>query len=153
VKIYDPTDDSLIGEFGLTVGGWDNWRAKKWERCFMVVREPTGEAQFLYPDAIGPGPVLRMELWVREVDGYGQQPTSLYGSPREIIEYAIAVNNEVTADLQRVRLMTVEDRLEADETYQRLKAEREHLKRAIIERRGSDVADTASNPPEPRGSP
>jgi hypothetical protein len=47
----------------------------------------------------------------------------------------------------------VEDRLQADETYQRLKAEREHLKRAIIERRGSDVADTASNPPEPRGSP
>jgi hypothetical protein len=61
VEIYDPADDSLIGEFGLTVGGWDNWRAKKWQRCFMVVREPVSGAQFLFPDIIAPEPLLHMD--------------------------------------------------------------------------------------------
>ena len=127
MKIYDPDDDSLIGEFELTVGGWDNWRAKTWQRCFMVVREPTPEAVFLVPESVAAEPLLRMELWIKEFD-YQHQPKSLYGAPRNIIEYAIAVNSEVTADLQRRRLMTIEDRLLADETYQRLKTKREHLK-------------------------
>jgi hypothetical protein len=73
-----------------------------------------------------------MELWVKEFDEYSQQPKSLYGAPRNIIQYAIAVNNEVTADMQRLRLMSVEDRLLADETYERLKAEREQLKYALV---------------------
>jgi hypothetical protein len=133
VEIYDPTDDSLIGDFGLTAGGWDNWRAKRWERCFMVVREPTPEPTFLFPDTLAQESLLRMELWVKEFDEYSQQPKSLYGAPRNIIEYAIAVNNEVTADMQRLRLMTVEDRLLVDETYQRLKAEREQLKKVLVE--------------------
>jgi hypothetical protein len=133
VEIYDPTDDSLIGEFGLTAGGWDNWRAKRWERCFIVVREPTPEPTFLFPDTLGQEPLLRMELWVKEFDEFSQQPTSLYGAPRKIIEYAIAVNNEITADMQRLRLMTIEDRLLADEAYERSKAAREQLKRALVE--------------------
>jgi hypothetical protein len=133
VQIYDPTDESLIGEFGLTAGGWDNWRGKRWERCFIFVREPTTEPTFLFPDTLAQGALLRMELWVKEFDEYSQQPKSLYGAPRKVIEYAIAVDNEVTADMQRLRLMTVEDRLLADETYQRLKAEREQLKKALVE--------------------
>ena len=133
VEIYDPTDDSLIGEFGLTVGGWDNWRAKKWERCVMVVREPGPDAQFLFPDTLAAGPLLRMELWVKAFDEYLQLPKSLYGSPRRIIEYAIAINNEVTADMQRIRLMTVEDRLAADAIYLKLRAEREQLRRGLSE--------------------
>jgi hypothetical protein len=133
VKIYDPVDDSLIGEFELTVGGWDNWRAKQWQRCFMVVREPTPEAVFLVPESVVAEPLLRMELWVKEFD-YQQQPKSLYGAPRNIIEYAIAVNCEVTADLQRTRLMTIEHRLVADETYQRLKAKREQMKMLLSDR-------------------
>jgi hypothetical protein len=132
VEIYDPTDDSLIGEFGLTAGGWDNWRTKRWERCFMVVREPTPEPTFLFPDTLAQESVLRMELWVKEFDEYSQLPKSLYGAPRNIIEYAIAVNNEVTADMQRLRLMTIEDRRLVDETYEKLKAERERL-RGLLE--------------------
>jgi len=133
VEIYDPTDDSLIGEFGLTAGGWDNWRSKRWERCFMVVREPTPEPTFLFPDTLAQESVLRMELWVKEFDEYSQLPKSLYGAPRNIIEYAIAVNNEVTADMQRLRLMTIEDRRLVDETYEKLKAERERLRRGLLE--------------------
>jgi len=133
VRIYDPADDSFIGEFGLTIGGWDNWRSKKWERCAMVVREPTPEAHFLLPETIAPEPLLRMELWVKEFDDYLQQPKSLYGWPRKVIEYAIAVGNEVTADLARLRLMTIEDRLRADESYQQLKVEREQIKKSIVE--------------------
>jgi hypothetical protein len=136
VRIYDPADDSLIGEFGLTAGGWDNWRAKGWERCSMVVREPTPEPTFLFPDTLGQESPLRMELWVKEFDEFSQQPKSLYGSPRNIIEYAIAVNNEVTADMQRMRLMTIEDRLHADETYDKLKAEREQMRKALMEGNG-----------------
>jgi hypothetical protein len=132
VEIYDPIDDSLIGEFGLTAGGWDNWRAKRWARCFMVVREPTPEPTFLVPDTLAQQSHLRMELWVKEFDESFQQPKSLYGTPRNVIEYAIAVNDEVTADMQRLRLMTVADRLLADETYERLKAEREHLKIDLV---------------------
>jgi hypothetical protein len=132
VEIYDPTDDSLIGEFGLTAGGWDNWRTKRWERCFMVVREPTPEPTFLFPDTLAQESVLRMELWVKEFDEYSQLPKSLYGAPRNIIEYAIAVNNEVTADMQRLRLMTIEDRRLVDETYEKLKAERERLRRGLL---------------------
>lgn len=133
MEIYDPTDDSLIGEFGLTAGGWDNWRSKRWERCFMVVREPTPEPTFLFPDTLAQESVLRMELWVKEFDEYSQLPKSLYGAPRNIIEYAIAVNNEVTADMQRLRLMTIEDRRLVDETYEKLKAERERLRRGLLE--------------------
>ena len=133
MEIYDPTDDSLIGEFGLTAGGWDNWRTKRWERCFMVVREPTPEPTFLFPDTLAQESVLRMELWVKEFDEYSQLPKSLYGAPRNIIEYAIAVNNEVTADMQRLRLMTIEDRRLVDETYEKLKAERERLRRGLLE--------------------
>jgi hypothetical protein len=133
VRIYDPADDSLIGEFGLTAGGWDNWRAKGWERCSMLVREPTLEPTFLFPDTLGQEPSLRMELWVKEFDQYLQLPKSLYGSPRNIVEYAIAVNNEVTADMQRMRLMTIEDRFQADETYDKLKAEREQMRKALME--------------------
>jgi hypothetical protein len=133
VKIYDPRDDSFIGEFGLTVGGWDNWRTRKWERCFMPVREPIAEAQFLFPDTSASQPVLRMELWVREFDEFLQQPRSLYGSPRKVIEYAIAVDDEVMADLARMRLMTIEDRIAADKTYRKLKAEREHLKKGLAQ--------------------
>ena len=133
MEIYDPADDSLIGEFGLTAGGWDNWRVKRWERCFMVVREPTPEPTFLFPDTLAQESLLRMELWVKEFDEFSQQPRSLYGEPRHIIEYAIAVNNEVTADMQRLRLMTIEDRLLADEAYERCKAERERLKNALLE--------------------
>lgn len=132
MEIYDPTDDSLIGEFGLTAGGWDNWRTKRWERCFMVVREPTPEPTFLFPDTLAQESVLRMELWVKEFDEYSQLPKSLYGAPRNIIEYAIAVNNEVTADMQRLRLMTIEDRRLVDETYEKLKAERERLRRGLL---------------------
>jgi len=76
---------------------------------------------------------LRMELWVKEFDEFSQQPKSLYGSPRDIIEYAIAVNNEVTADMQRMRLMTIEDRLQADETYDKLKVQREQMRKALME--------------------
>lgn len=131
MQIYDPVDDGLIGEFGLTVGGWDNWRAKNWQRCFMIVREPVSEAQFLFPDIMAPEPLLQMELWIREFDEFLQQPKSLYGAPRAIIEYAIAVDNEVTADLHRARLMTIEDRLRADEAYQELKSKRQAMKRAL----------------------
>ena len=99
----------------------------------MVVREPTPEPTFLFPDTLGQEAPLRMELWVKEFDEYLQQPKSLYGSPRNIIEYAIAVNNEVAADMQRMRLMTIEDRFEADETYDKLKAEREHMRKALVE--------------------
>lgn len=133
VKIYDPTDDSLIGEFGLTVGGWDNWRTKQWGRCVMVVREPGPDAQFLFPDTMAAGPLLRMELWVKDFDEYLQLPKSLYGTPRKIIEYAIAVNNEVMADMQRTRLMILEDRLEADAHYLKLRAEREQLRQGLNE--------------------
>jgi hypothetical protein len=98
----------------------------------MVVREPTPEPTFLFPDTLGQEPPLRMELWVKEFDEYSQQPKSLYGSPRHIIEYAIAVNNEVSADMQRMRLMTIEDRLQADETYDKLKAEREQMRKGLI---------------------
>jgi len=133
VKIYDPTDDSLIGEFGLTVGGWDNWRTKRWGRCVMVVREPGPDAQFLFPDTVAAGPLLRMELWVKDFDEYLQLPKSLYGTPRKIIEYAIAVNNEVMADMQRTRLMILEDRLEADAHYLKLRAEREQLRQGLNE--------------------
>ena len=136
MRIYDPVDDSLIGEFGLTAGGWDNWRAKGWERCSIVVQEPTPEPTFLFPDTLGQESSLRMELWVKEFDEFSQQPKSLYGSPRNIIEYAIAVNNEVTADMQRMRLMTIEDRLQADETYDKLKAEREQMRKALMEGNG-----------------
>jgi hypothetical protein len=73
-----------------------------------------------------------MELWVKEFDEYSQLPKSLYGAPRNIIEYAIAVNNEVTADMQRLRLMTIEDRRLVDETYEKLKAERERLRRGLL---------------------
>lgn len=102
----------------------------------MVVREPTPEPTFLFPDTLGQESPLRMELWVKEFDEHSQQPKSLYGSPRNIIEYAIAVNNEVTADMQRMRLMTIEDRLQADETYDKLKAEREKMRKALIEGNG-----------------
>jgi hypothetical protein len=60
-------------------------------------------------------------------------PKSLYGTPRKIIEYAIAVNNEVMADMQRTRLMILEDRLEADAHYLRLRAEREQLRQGLNE--------------------
>jgi hypothetical protein len=102
----------------------------------MVVREPTPEPTFLFPDTLGQDPPLRMELWVKEFDEYSQQPKSLYGSPRNIIEYAIAVNNEVTADMQRMRLMTIEDRLQADETYGKLKEEREQMRKILLEGNG-----------------
>jgi hypothetical protein len=102
----------------------------------MVVREPTPEPTFLFPDMLGQESLLRMELWVKELDEFSQQPKSLYGSPRNIIEYAIAVNNEVTADMQRMRLMTIEDRLQADESYDKLKAEREQMRKAIMEGNG-----------------
>jgi len=98
----------------------------------MVVREPTLEPTFLFPDTLGQEPTLRMELWVKEFDQFSQQPTSLYGSPRNVIEYAIAVNNEVTADMQRMRLMTIEDRLQADEIYHKLKAEREQMRKGLM---------------------
>jgi len=77
-----------------------------------------------------------MELWVKEFDEYSQQPKSLYGSPRDIIEYAIAVNNEVTADMKRMRLMTIEDRFEADQAYDKLKTEREQMRKALSEGNG-----------------
>jgi hypothetical protein len=147
VEIYDPADDSLIGEFGLTVGGWDNWRAKKWQRCFMVVREPVSGAQFLFPDIIAPEPLLHMELWIREFDEFLQQPKSIYGVPREIIEYAIAVDNEVTADLQRARLMTIEDRLQADAAYQELKTKRQAMKSALSAGHGLGTEDAESDCP------
>lgn len=99
----------------------------------MVVREPTPEPTFLFPDTLAQESVLRMELWVKEFDEYSQLPKSLYGAPRNIIEYAIAVNNEVTADMQRLRLMTIEDRRLVDETYEKLKAERERLRRGLLE--------------------
>jgi hypothetical protein len=99
----------------------------------QVVREPTPGPTFLFPDTLAQEFLLRMELWVREFDEYAQQPKSLYGAPRNIIVYAIAVNNEVTADMQRLRLMTVEDRLLADETFERRKVEREQLKKALVE--------------------
>jgi hypothetical protein len=102
----------------------------------MVVREPTPEPTFLFPDTLGQEPPLRMELWVKEFDEYSQLPKSLYGSPRNIIEYAIAVNNEVTADMQRMRLMTIEDRLQADETYGKLKGEREQMRKILLEGNG-----------------
>ena len=102
----------------------------------MVVREPTPEPTFLFPDTLGQDPPLRIELWVKEFDAYTQQPKSLYGSPRDIIEYAIAVNNEVTADMQRMRLMTIEDRFEADQTYDKLKTEREQMRKALSEGNG-----------------
>ena len=102
----------------------------------MVVREPTPEPTFLFPDTLGQEPPLRMELWVKDFDEYSQQPKSLYGSPRDIIEYAIAVNNEVTADMQRMRLMTIEDRFEADQAYDKIKTEREQMRKARSEGNG-----------------
>jgi hypothetical protein len=102
----------------------------------MVVREPTPEPTFLFPDTLGQEPPLRMELWVKEFDEYSQQPKSLYGSPRDIIEYAIAVNNEVTADMKRMRLMTIEDRFEADQAYDKLRTEREQMRKALSEGNG-----------------
>jgi len=102
----------------------------------MVVREPTPEPTFLFPDTLGQEPPLRMELWVKDFDEYSQQPKSLYGSPRDIIEYAIAVNNEVTADMQRMRLMTIEDRFEADQAYDKIKTEREQMRKSLSEGNG-----------------
>ena len=81
LRIYDPADDSSNGsEFGLTAGGWDNWRARGGSGALWWC-EPTPEPTFLFRIRFRAGTsALRMELWVRkEFDEYSpNNQKSLY---------------------------------------------------------------------------
>ena len=105
MEIYDPTDDSLIGEFGLTAGGWDNWRTKRWERCFMVVREPTPEPTFLFPDTLAQESVLRMlEEFALKTEPLARLATIVRGADTARLELAPQAAGLLAASLGYSRI-------------------------------------------------